>query len=82
MLTKMRQKKKEKIKNETIEEKMIRRINHAQQVQSWQNKNPKKVEDSNAKSKEKIRNAINDVAHKQRDAIKKWESDNPLWQQK
>jgi len=32
-------------------------------------------------SKQKIRNAINDVAHKQRDAIKKWESENPLWQQ-
>ena len=32
-------------------------------------------------SKVKIRTAINDVAHKQREAIKKWESDNPLWQQ-
>jgi thymidylate synthase len=32
-------------------------------------------------SKDKIRNAINDVAYKQRDAIKKWEFNNPSWQQ-
>lgn len=32
-------------------------------------------------SKGKIRTAINDVAHKQREAIKKWESENPFWQQ-
>jgi len=32
-------------------------------------------------SKVKIRTAINDVAHKQREAIKKWETDNPFWQQ-
>ena len=32
-------------------------------------------------TKDKIRNAINDVAYKQRDAIKKWEKNNPLWHQ-
>ena len=30
-------------------------------------------------SKEKIRNAINDVAYKQRKAIKEWENNNPDW---
>ena len=32
-------------------------------------------------NKEKIRLAINDVAYKQRDAIKEWENTNPLWDQ-